>query len=113
MASLHLAEAMRQHTRSTGSRKSWLDAHDTYFQSSSCCGPPSRPSSRAVWLALPANSPPRPVELVLPSWTVAADIDLRTWLLDFGAVIRIESPPQLRQGHQQLLHAARAVHEPA
>ena len=33
----------------------------------------------------PADGHPYPVELDLPSWTVAADIDLRTWLLAFEA----------------------------
>jgi hypothetical protein len=37
------------------------------------------------------------VELDLPSWTVAADIDLRSWLFAFGGGIRIESPDALRQ----------------
>jgi hypothetical protein len=37
------------------------------------------------------------VELDLPTWTVAADIDLRSWLFAFGGGIRIESPDVLRQ----------------
>jgi hypothetical protein len=37
------------------------------------------------------------VELDLPPWTVAADIDLRSWLFAFGGGIRIESPDALRQ----------------
>jgi hypothetical protein len=37
------------------------------------------------------------VELDLPSWTVAADIDLRSWLFAFGGGIRIEHPDALRQ----------------
>ena len=37
------------------------------------------------------------MELDLPSWTVAADIDLRSWLFAFGGGIRIESPDALRQ----------------
>jgi predicted kinase len=61
----------------------------------------------------PADSHPYPVELDLPSWTVAADIDLRTWLFAFGAGIRIESPPELRQEHQERLHAALAVYAPS
>ena len=31
------------------------------------------------------------------SWTVAADIDLRSWLFAFGGGIRVESPDVLRQ----------------
>ncbi|WP_255018231.1 AAA family ATPase [Cyanobium sp. WKJ7-Wakatipu] len=45
----------------------------------------------------PSNSHPYPVELDLPSWTVAADIDLRSWLFAFGGGIRIECPDALRQ----------------
>ena len=40
---------MRQHTRSTWSRESWIYARGAFFRPSSCCGPPIRPSSRAVW----------------------------------------------------------------
>jgi len=43
------------------------------------------------------SSHPYPVELDLPPWTVAADIDLRSWLFAFGGGIRIESPAALRQ----------------
>jgi hypothetical protein len=43
------------------------------------------------------SSHPYPVELDLPPWTVAADIDLRSWLFAFGGGIRIESPDVLRQ----------------
>ena len=61
----------------------------------------------------PADSHPYPVELDLPSWTVMADIDLRTWLFAFGAGIRIEAPAELRQEHQERLQAALAVYQPA
>ena len=38
------------------------------------------------------------MELDLPSWKVAADIDLRSsWLFAFGGGIRIESPDALSQ----------------
>jgi hypothetical protein len=37
------------------------------------------------------------VELDLPPWTVAADIDLRSWLFAFGGGIRINSPDALRE----------------
>jgi hypothetical protein len=43
------------------------------------------------------SSHPYPVELDLPLWTVAADIDLRSWLFAFGGGIRIEQPDALRQ----------------
>ncbi len=42
-------------------------------------------------------SHPYSVELDLPPWTVAADIDLRSWLFAFGGGIRIEQPDALRQ----------------
>jgi predicted kinase len=45
----------------------------------------------------PSDTHPYPVELDLPPWTVAADIDLRSWLFAFGGGIRIESPDVLRQ----------------
>ena len=43
------------------------------------------------------SSHPYPVELDLPSWTVAVDIDLRSWLFALGGFILIESPDVLRQ----------------
>ena len=45
----------------------------------------------------PTDSHPYPLELDLPSWTLAADIDLRTWLYGFGEGIRVESPSGLRE----------------
>jgi len=59
----------------------------------------------------PADSHPYPVELDLPPWTVQSDIDLRNWLFGFGAGIRIESPIELRQEHQQRLQEALAVYQ--
>ncbi|MCP9831868.1 AAA family ATPase [Synechococcus sp. HJ21-Hayes] len=44
-----------------------------------------------------SSSHPYPVELDLPPWTLAADIDLRSWLFAFGGGIRIEQPDALRQ----------------
>ena len=40
---------------------------------------------------------PYPVELDLPIWTIAADVDLRSWLFGFGGGICIDSPDKLRQ----------------
>jgi hypothetical protein len=37
------------------------------------------------------------VELDLPPWTVAAEIELISWLFAFEGGIRIESPDALRQ----------------
>ena len=52
------------------------------------------------------DSHPYPVELDLPPWTLARDVDLRRWLFGFGAGIRIEQPEALRQ---ELLERCRAV----
>jgi predicted kinase len=57
----------------------------------------------------PSDSHPYPVELDLPSWTVAADIDLRSWLFAFGGGIRIETPDVLRQELVQRCHDAMAA----
>jgi predicted kinase len=54
------------------------------------------------------SSHPYPVELDLPPWTVAADIDLRSWLFAFGGGIRIESPEPLRR---ELLQRSREAME--
>ncbi len=54
-------------------------------------------------------SHPYPVELDLPPWTVAADIDLRSWLFAFGGGIRIESPDALRQELVDRCHQAIAA----
>ena len=56
-----------------------------------------------------SDSHPYPVELDLPPWTVAADIDLRSWLFAFGGGIRIESPDVLRQELVQRSHDALAA----
>ena len=37
------------------------------------------------------------MELDLPPWTVAAEIELTNWLFAFEGGIRIESPDALRQ----------------
>ncbi|MFN6339745.1 MAG: AAA family ATPase [Cyanobacteriota bacterium] len=58
----------------------------------------------------PTDTHPYPVEFDLPPWTVAHDIDLRTWLFGFGAGIRVESPAALREEHRQKLEAALAVY---
>jgi len=57
-----------------------------------------------------SDSHPYPVELDLPRWTVAADIDLRNWLFGFGGGIRIETPAALRQELIQRCRDTLAVH---
>jgi predicted kinase len=54
---------------------------------------------------------PYPVELDLPHWTVAFDIDLRSWLFAFGGGIRIEQPDSLRKELLQRCEEAIAVNE--
>ncbi len=56
------------------------------------------------------DSHPYPVELDLPRWTVASDIDLRNWLFGFGGGIRIEQPESLRQEFIQRCSDSLAVH---
>jgi len=58
----------------------------------------------------PSDSHPYPLELDLPSWTIAADIDLRTWLYGFGEGIRIESPSALREELVTRCRAMLAAH---
>jgi hypothetical protein len=50
------------------------------------------------------------VELDLPPWTVAADIDLRSWLFAFAGGIRIDQPDALRREHCRTLEEALAVY---
>ncbi|MFO0018237.1 MAG: AAA family ATPase [Synechococcaceae cyanobacterium] len=56
------------------------------------------------------DSHPYPVELDLPPWTLAHDVDLRRWLFGFGAGIRIEQPLALRQELLQRCHDVLALH---
>jgi predicted kinase len=58
----------------------------------------------------PTDSHPYPLELDLPSWTLAADIDLRTWLYAFGEGIRVESPSALREELVSRCRAMLAAH---
>jgi hypothetical protein len=53
------------------------------------------------------------VELDLPPWTVAADIDLRSWLFAFGGGIRIERPDALRQELLQRCREAIEANSPS
>ena len=58
----------------------------------------------------PTDSHPYPLELDLPSWTIAADIDLRTWLYGFGEGIRVETPTALREELVSRCRAMLAAH---
>jgi hypothetical protein len=68
-------------------------------------GPLDRLSPNAA-----TDSHPYPVELFLPRWTVQEDWDLRNWLFRWGAAIRIESPLELRELHQQMARDVVAVY---
>lgn len=59
------------------------------------------------------SSHPYPVELDLPSWTLAADIDLRSWLFAFGGGLRVERPELLRQELLQRCRETMAANAPA
>ena len=50
------------------------------------------------------------MELFLPRWTVQEDWDLRNWLFRWGAAVRIESPLELRELHQQMARDVVAVY---
>jgi len=58
----------------------------------------------------PADSHPYPVEIDLPRWTVARDVDLRSWLFGFGEGIRIAAPAELVAEHREWLQRAAAVY---
>jgi predicted kinase len=58
----------------------------------------------------PTDSHPYPLELDLPSWTLTADIDLRTWLYGFGEGNRVEAPAELREELVNRCRAMLAVH---
>ena len=45
------------------------------------------------------DSHPFPVELDLPPWTVARDVDFRRWLFGYGSDVVIEEPQELRMEH--------------
>jgi hypothetical protein len=58
----------------------------------------------------PADTHPYPVEIDLPQWTVARDVDLRNWLFGLGAGIRVEAPAELRAEHQEWLSRSLQVY---
>jgi len=42
-----------------------------------------------------SNTHPFPIELDLPPWTVARDVDFRRWLFGYGEEVEIETPEEL------------------
>ena len=62
-------------------------------------------------LAPVAGDPlPYPVELDLPRWTLARDVDLRSWLFGFQGGLRIEAPAALAAEHRRHALAALALY---
>lgn len=57
-----------------------------------------RPPAHAplVLEPVPDSSHPFPVEIDLPPWTVARDVDFQRWLFGYGAGVLIEKPFQLK-----------------
>ena len=58
----------------------------------------------------PASRHPFPVEIDLPPWTVARDVDFRRWLFGYGADVVVESPEVLQQEHRQRGQAIAALY---
>lgn len=58
----------------------------------------------------PGSSHPFPVEIDLPPWTVARDVDFRRWLFGYGAEVVVEAPEALRLEHQQRGQAMAALY---
>ena len=82
----------------------------------------SKPLPGDRWRA-PAHAPlllepdashthPFPVELDLPPWTVARDVDFRRWLFGYGADLLIEGPEPLRAEHAQRAAAVAGLYAP-
>jgi hypothetical protein len=58
----------------------------------------------------PGSSHPFPIEIDLPPWTVARDVDFRRWLFGYGADVVIEAPDPLRLEHQKRGQAMAALY---
>jgi hypothetical protein len=56
------------------------------------------------------DSHPYPLEIDLPPWTLAADVDFRRWLFGFGAGVRIETPLALAEEHSDRGAAVAALY---
>jgi hypothetical protein len=57
-------------------------------------------------------SHPYPLEIDLPPWTVARDVDSRRWLFGYGAEVLIESPELLQLEHRDRARGVAALYEP-
>jgi hypothetical protein len=58
-----------------------------------------------------SDTHPFPIEIDLPPWTVARDVDFRRWLFGYGADIVIESPNDLLAEHQQRVRAVLSAYQ--
>jgi hypothetical protein len=69
------------------------------------------PGATVLLEPLADDSHPYPMELDLPCWTVARDVDFRRWLFGYGAEVLIESPEPLRVEHRDRAGAVAALYE--
>jgi len=72
-----------------------------------------RPPSQAplVLDPVPDSTHPFPVEIDLPPWTVARDVDFRRWLFGYGDGILIEKPLPLKEEIMEKLKSCLDLHE--
>lgn len=70
------------------------------------------PAAMGLLEPLPEASHPYPVEIDLPPWTVAHDVDFRRWLFGYGAEVWIEGPEPLRAEHRDRARAVATLYEP-
>jgi len=70
------------------------------------------PAAPVVLEPLADASHPYPVEIDLPPWTVARDVDFRRWLFGYGADVVIESPPELMEEHREKARAVALLYSP-
>ena len=61
---------------------------------------------------MPGSTHPYPLEIDLPAWTVARDVDFRRWLFGYGADVLIEAPAELRAEHQRRAQAVAELYGP-
>lgn len=62
---------------------------------------------------LPGSSHPYPVEIDLPRWTLAADVDFRRWIFGFRDGVVIELPAALAAEHLEVARAVTALYDTA
>jgi len=61
---------------------------------------------------LAQESHPYPVEIDLPPWTLARDVDFRRWVFGYGAEVVIETPQALCEEHRRQAEAVTALYGP-